>query len=118
MTQAQEQTVKIAQDLQIKREEWKGRLEQLPMPKARIRKFPYESMAEAIKDGFAQLAESEDASGADRAFRILVKGWKTIQWRKAAEHNRETRDEVAEGVLPVEKPKRVHKPKTEAAQPS
>jgi hypothetical protein len=114
MTTNVQQLIEVAQQLQTAREEWKERLEALPMPKAKVRKFPYESLAAAIKDGF-KLLDNDNRTGEDEAFRILVKGWKTIEWRKAAEKNRETRDDVAEGNVPVEKPKRVRKPKAEAA---
>ena len=108
-TETTNPTVQLAQELQTRREQWKSTLDALPMPKARVRKFPYESLDAAIKDGFKLFD-----GGAEDAFRILVKGWKTIEWRKAAEKNRETRDDAAEGVIPAAKPKRVRKPKAEA----
>jgi hypothetical protein len=105
--------IELAQDLQLKREDWKVRLDALPMPKAKVRKFPYESLDAAIKDNFALFD-----GGREDAFRILVKGWKTIEWRKAAEKNRETRDDIAEGNVPVAKPKRVRKPKATSEAPA
>jgi hypothetical protein len=113
-----DQLVAVAQELQTKREEHTEKLAQLPMPKAKVRKFPYSSMEEAIADKFALLdsASTEESDGMANAFRFLVKGYKTIAWRKAAEKNRETRDDIAEGNVPEVKKPRVRKPKAEAAK--
>jgi hypothetical protein len=46
--------------------------------------FPYESLAAATKDKFAKLG------GPDRAFKLLVKGFKSIEWRKRADANART----------------------------
>jgi hypothetical protein len=109
--------VKIAQDLQVKREDWKAKLEELPMPKAGDVKFPYGSLEAAIADNFSLLANGEKIDGAERAFRLLVKGYKTEQWRKLADTNREVRDEIADGEIPESiKPKRVRKKKAEAIE--
>src|SRR5262245_52528810 len=107
--------IALAQDLQVKRENHMVVLEQLPMPKAKVRKFPYASMEAAIKDEFKLLDPTDGADTLQTAFRVMVKGWNTIQWRKAAEKNRETRDDIADGEVPVAKPKRVRKPKAVAA---
>ena len=103
--------IQIAQDLQIKREDWKAKLEELPMPKAGDVKFPYGSLEAAIADKFSLLANGEKIDGMERAFRLLVKGYKTEQWRKLADMNRETRDEIAEGTLPEPPKKRTRKAK-------
>jgi hypothetical protein len=94
----------VAQQLQKRRENYTKTLDALPMPKARIADFPYESMAEAVKDGFA-LIDGE----AEGAFALLVKGYKTAAWRKAAEKNRVARDAAAEGEVPAALAKRVAK---------
>jgi len=107
--------VAIAQELQVRREEWKAELEQLPMPGVKV-KFPYGSMEAAIADKFALLANGEEADPMAIAFAILVKGYKTVAWRKAADKNRETRDDIADGNVPVVKAKRVRKPKAVAEQ--
>jgi hypothetical protein len=107
--------VAIAQELQVRREEWKAKLEQLPMPGVKV-KFPYGSMEAAIADKFALLANGEEADPMAIAFAILVKGYKTVAWRKAADKNRETRDDIADGNVPVVKAKRVRKPKAVAEQ--
>jgi hypothetical protein len=97
-------TIVVAQDLQEKREAHMLRLAELPMPKTHIVKFPYESMDAAIKDDFKLFT-----NGKDEAFRLLVKGYKTVAWRQAAEKNREVRDELAEGE--IEAPKAAKKPR-------
>lgn len=107
-TANQNALVAIAQELQVKREDWKAKLEELPMPGVKV-KFPYGSMEAAIADGFAQLANGEESDPMAIAFSILVKGFKTIAWRKAADKNREIRDDIAEGNLPVSAKKRVRK---------
>jgi hypothetical protein len=43
--------------------------------------FPYATLAEATKDKFAKIG------GPAEAFRFLVKGYKSILWRKRAEAN-------------------------------
>ncbi len=90
--------VKLAQDLQRKRELWKSRLESLPAPPVEVKEFPYASMSAAVADGFAQFF-----GGEDEAFRLLVKGWKTRAWRKGAEKNRKMRDAAAEAVEKAKK---------------
>ena len=116
MTQAQTQTVQLAQDLQTKREAHMVVLEALPMPKARFKKFPYESMDEAVKDGF-KLLDGDKRTGKDFAFSLLVKGYNTTMWRKAAEKNRETRDAVAEGDIEIAVKKVRAKKAAAAAEP-
>ena len=105
----------VALALQEKRADWKERLEALPMPKAHVRKFPYESMQAAIADGFKLFD-----GGPEDAFKILVKGWKTIEWRKAAEKNRNKRDDLADGKVKVAKKSKktetVEEPIVETAQ--
>lgn len=103
--------VVLAQELQVRREEWKAKLEELPMPKAGNVKFPYGSLEAAIADNFALLANGEKLDGAERAFRLLVKGYKTEQWRKLADVNREVRDEIAEGDVPTPRKVRTRKVK-------
>jgi hypothetical protein len=118
MTKNEQQLIAVAQELQSRREDWKAKLEELPMPKAGDVKFPYGSLEAAVADNFALLSNGEKTDGADRAFRLLVKGYKTEQWRKLADLNRTVRDEIAEGELPeppAPKAKRVRKPKTVAA---
>jgi hypothetical protein len=85
------------------------------MPGVKV-KFPYGSMEAAIADKFALLANGEEADPMAIAFAILVKGYKTVAWRKAADKNRETRDDIADGNVPVVKAKRVRKPKAVAEQ--
>jgi hypothetical protein len=85
--------VKTAQLLQTRRENWKKTLDAVPaVADAKGVTFPYASMDAAIKDKFARLD-----GGADAAFRFMVKGYKTIVWRVAAEKNRTFRDALAEG---------------------
>ncbi len=91
-------TVKLARELQAKREAWKARLDALTMPSADFREFPYASMDAAIADGFGQLF-----GGKEEAFRLLVKGYKTRAWRKAADKNRVKRDKLAEAKKPASK---------------
>jgi len=86
----------IAQTLQTRREEWKATLDSLPMPKGGSVKMPYESLQAAIADGFKLFTHGK-LEGPDAAWSILTKGFKTIQWRKLAEKNRETRDDIADG---------------------
>jgi hypothetical protein len=101
---AVETTVKLAQQLQTRRENWKKTLDAIPMPKAKMDEFPYASMDAAIKNDFALFL-----GGKDEAFALLVKGFKTRAWRKAAEKNRDARDEFADGEVPVPAAKRVAK---------
>jgi hypothetical protein len=103
-------TEQIAQQLQKRRENWTASLEQLPMPKAKMPDFPYANMAQAVKDEFALFD-----GGPDGAFALLVKGFKTANWRKAAEKNRAVRDEAAEGTVGANLAKRVAKKVTEEA---
>ena len=83
--------VKIARDLQVKRENWKAKLDAVEMPKVGAIDFPYANMEQAVADDFKLLF-----GGRDEAFRLLVKGYKTRAWRKAAEKNRDRRDKIAE----------------------
>jgi hypothetical protein len=64
-----------------------------------------------VKDEFAQI-DGE----ADGAFALMVKGWKTTAWRKAAEKNRVARDEAAEGEVPAALAKRVVRTIEKAAE--
>ncbi len=41
--------------------------------------FPYDTLEEAVKDKFKKIG------GPTQAFRYLVKGFKTIEWRKRAD---------------------------------
>jgi hypothetical protein len=97
-------TEQIAQQLQKRRETYVKVLEALPMPKAKVPEFPYANMAAAVKDDF-KLVDG----GADGAFALLLKGYKTSLWRKAAEKNRAIRDEAAEGEVGAPLAKRVAK---------
>jgi len=85
-------TIRIAQVLQVRRENWKHVLDMLPGEKTQGTDFPYASMDAAVADGFSLLF-----GGKDEAFRLLVKGYKTRAWRKQAEKNRTKRDDLAEG---------------------
>ena len=87
--------VKLAQDLQKKREAWKARLEAVPgAGRVEMKEFPYASLQDAHADGYAQFF-----GGEAEAYRLLVKGWKTRAWRKGAEKNRKVRDGVAEALI-------------------
>jgi len=99
-----ETVVTTAQLLQKRREGWIKVLEAVPMPKAKIVKFPYESMSAAVKDGF-KLFEG----GEQEAFALLVKGYNTREWRKAAERNRENRDLLADGEVSKQAAERITK---------
>jgi len=92
------QIVLGAQELQTVREQHAAALAAVPMPKVKMAKFPYESLKAAIKDDFKLLD-----GGADGAFALLIKGYKTTIWRKGAEKNRGVRDDLAEGKLPEAK---------------
>ena len=104
VSKAAQVTETIAQQLVKRRENWVKTLDALPMPKAKVPEPPYPNMAAAVADGFALFD-----GGADGAWKILVKGWKTTGWRKAAEKNRIARDEAAEGELTPGLVKRVEK---------
>jgi hypothetical protein len=97
--------VAAAQILERRREGYVKALDAVPVPKGKSVDFPYASLEQAAKDGFVQLG------GAEEAFKFLVKGFKTVAWRKRAEGNRTVRDAVAEGDLTVLKVKRTRKPK-------
>jgi len=94
----------VAQQLVKRRENWQKTLEALPMPKAKVPEFPYASIAEGEKDEWKLLD-----GGAEQAFSLLVKGYKTAMWRKAAEKNRVARDEAADGQVPKQLATRVAK---------
>ena len=104
MTQTETGVVAIAQKLQTKREAWKAVLDALPCVKAKVDEFPYASMEAACKNDFAKLF-----GGKDEAFKLLVNGFRTAAWRKAAAKNRVTRDAAAEGEVSVPLVKRVRK---------
>jgi len=74
-----------AQALQIRRERHMEKLAALPMSKAELTPFPYETLDEALDAGFA-----------DELMRLARKAWKTEQWRTKAEVNRKERDRLAE----------------------
>jgi hypothetical protein len=107
------QVVAIAQELQVRRETYRETLESLPVPQGPKVDFPYASMEAAIDDDFALIGKG----GAEEAFKFLVKGYKTAMWRKAAEHNRVTRDEAADGEVPeVVKPEPKKRARKTAAE--
>jgi hypothetical protein len=97
-------TEEIAKKLQARRETYVKVLEALPCPKAKLGEFPYANMDQAIRDDFKLFD-----GGKDDAFALLVKGFKTRGWRKAAETNRASRDAMAEGEVSVPTAKRVVK---------
>jgi hypothetical protein len=107
--------VQTAQLLQKRRENWKKTLDAVPANKGKSVKFPYESLAEGVKDGFSKLTsgDEDEQDGNAVAFALLVKGYKTKMWRKLAEKNRELRDNLAEGVEPKKRVRKV-KPAAEA----
>jgi hypothetical protein len=51
--------------------------------------FPYATLDAAVKDAFKRLG------GPEKAFALLVKGYKTSAWRKRAEENAKEADEAA-----------------------
>jgi len=52
--------------------------------------FPYETLAQAEKDRFKKIG------GPDQAFRFLVKGFKSIAWRKRADLNTKLAEAAAD----------------------
>lgn len=58
------------------------------VPKAKPVRFPYKDLAATQADGFKKLG------GPDRAFKYLVKGYKSTVWRKRAEQK--VKDEIRE----------------------
>jgi len=58
--------------------------------------FPYSSLAEATKDKYSKIG------GPDQAFRFLVKGFKSIAWRKRADANARAQDAEADAAFEAE----------------
>lgn len=61
--------------------------------------FPYSSLEEARLDHFEKLG------GPEKAFRLLVKGYKTYLWRKRADSNAKRQDSEADAMFIAENPR-------------
>jgi len=59
--------------------------------------FPYETLSQAEKDRYKKIG------GPDQAFRFLVKGFKSIAWRKRADANAKARDAEEDAAFEAEK---------------
>ena len=66
--------------------------------------FPYETLAQAEKDRFKKLG------GPEQAFRYLIKGFKSIEWRKRADLNAKLADAAADAAFAAENAKRLKPP--------
>lgn len=61
--------------------------------------FPYASLSEASKDKYRKIG------GPEQAFRFLVKGYKSILWRKRADANAKAVEDEQDAKFIAENPK-------------
>lgn len=58
--------------------------------------FPYDSLEKAEKDRYKKIG------GPDQAFRFLVKGYKSIAWRKRADANQKAQEQAEDEAFRAE----------------